>query len=273
MALTKRELKQDRQNWWYWKERMAANQAELTEKSIKETERQLIKYYQSANKKVIGQFEKTYYKLLSTIREGKEPTPADLYKLDTYWQMQGQINRELRELGDLQLELLNKQFTEEWINIYEGLALPSGSAFGSIDKQMAQQMINSIWCADGKTWSERIWSNLDYLRETLNEGLLECVVTGKKPGELKNALQERFGVSFNNADMIVRTEMAHIQTQAAQKRYEDAGIEYVEVWADKDERRCEVCGKLHQKRFPIGAQMPIPAHPRCRCSVIPVIDD
>jgi SPP1 gp7 family putative phage head morphogenesis protein len=66
--------------------------------------------------------------------------------------------------------------------------------------------------------------------------------------------------------------MAHIQTQAAQKRYEDYGLKEVQVWADEDERRCEICGELHQKKYPIGAVMPIPAHPRCRCCIIPVVD-
>jgi SPP1 gp7 family putative phage head morphogenesis protein len=83
---------------------------------------------------------------------------------------------------------------------------------------------------------------------------------------------ERFNVSFSRADALARTELAHIQTQAARQRYEDTGIEYVEIWADKDERRCEVCGKLHKKRYPVGATMPIPAHPRCRCCIVPVVE-
>ena len=45
------------------------------------------------------------------------------------------------------------------------------------------------------------------------------------------------------------------------------------LWADEDERRCEVCGKLHKKRYPVGANIPIPAHPRCRCCIVPVVED
>lgn len=67
-------------------------------------------------------------------------------------------------------------------------------------------------------------------------------------------------------------KMAHIQTQAAQQRYIDYGITEVEVLADEDERRCEVCGKLHGKRFKITETMPVPAHPRCRCCIVPVIN-
>ena len=70
----------------------------------------------------------------------------------------------------------------------------------------------------------------------------------------------------------MRTEIAHIQTQAARDRYIDAGVAEVEVWADKDERRCDVCGKLHEKRFKVTEKIPVPAHPRCRCTIIPVVE-
>ena len=80
-------------------------------------------------------------------------------------------------------------------------------------------MINQIWCADGKSWSNRVWKNTDKLQQALNDNLIHCVLTGKKTTELKNILQNDFNVSYHRADSIVRTEMAHIQTQAAQKRY------------------------------------------------------
>ena len=127
--------------------------------------------------------------------------------------------------------------------------------------------------ADGKSFSQRVWDNVNNLVDTLNEGLVHSVITGKKTTQLKKILQERFAVSYSRADSIVRTEMSHIQNQAARKRYEDYGIKEVQVWADEDERRCEVCGKLHKKKYPIGSQIPVPAHPRCRCSIIPVVED
>lgn len=269
--LTEQELKQLKRNRIYWGERAAKTQEKLTAKSIIQVEKQLAKYYNSAMEEVIGQFEKTYNKLLSTISEGKAVTPADLYKLDTYWQMQAQLKQELDKLGNKQLELLSNSFVKQYQQIYEALAL-EGDLFNVIDTGAAKQMINQIWCADGKTWSDRVWGNISRLQETLNEGLLDCVVTGKKTTQLKNILQERFGVSYSGADMIVRTEMAHIQTQAAKQRYTDAGIEQVEILADKDERQCEICGKLHGQRFPIGVQVPIPAHPRCRCCIVPVVE-
>lgn len=257
----------------YWAHRTAKAQEALTTIGIARTEKQLIKYYSASMKKILGQFEQTYMKVFSSIEEGKQPTPADLYKLDTYWKMQGQLAQELQKLGDKQAAVLSREFVNHFQGVYDALALEDVSGmFSHIDTETAQQMINQIWCADGKSWSARIWENTSKLQQTLNDNLIYCVATGKKPSELKKLLQESFNVSYSRADALVRTEMAHIQTQAAQKRYENYGIQEVEILADKDERRCDVCGKLHQKRYPIGAAMPIPAHPRCRCCIVPVVD-
>ena len=255
----------------YWQDRQAQALTKISEKNIKAIEKQMVKYYADTMERVINDFEATYNKLLNTVADGKEPTPADLYKLDKYWKMQAQARAELEKLGQKQIALLSKNFEANWFEIYYSINIDGATAFSTIDKTMVQQMINSIWCADGKNWSSRIWANTNSLLDTLNEELVHIVASGKKSTDLKNILQERFGVSYSRADALVRTEVAHIQTEAAKKRYEDYGVDEVEIWADKDERRCEVCGKLHQTRYPIGAAVPIPAHPRCRCCIVPVI--
>ena len=209
---------------------------------------------------------------MATQLDGKEPTPADLYKLDKYWQMQGQMRQELRLLGERQVAALSKQFEEQFFEIYYSIALQGASAYTTIDKAAVQQLINGIWVADGKSWSDRIWQNTELLASTLNEELINCVATGKKTTELKNLLQSRFNVSYSNADMLVRTEMAHIQTQAAQQRYRDYGIQEVEVFVDEDAKTCKICAAHEGEKHPINAQMPVPFHPRCRCCMLPVIN-
>lgn len=256
----------------YWQDRMANAQNKISNKSIRAIETQMRKYYAQTMKKVIADFEATYDKLVATMEAGKEPTPADLYKLDKYWQLQAQARTELEKLGAKQVALLSKQFELNWFEIYHSISLPGTPAFNTLNRQLVEQMISQIWCADGKSWSQRIWDNTTELLSTLNEGLIHIVASGKKNTELKKTLQERFGVSYSRADALVRTEVAHIQTQAAQKRYEDYGVKMVEVWADADERRCDVCGKLHQTKHPISGAMPIPAHPRCRCCIVPVVE-
>lgn len=256
----------------YWEDRFTRIQARLTNKNTKQIEKQLKKYYGKSMERVISDFESTYDKLLAAQEDGKEPTPADLYKLEKYWKMQGQLRQEMKKLGDKQAGVMSRIFEIQFFDIYYSIALEGKEAFNTISTDGARQLINSIWCADGKTYSQRVWDNVDLLIETLNEGLLECVITGKKTTDLKRILRERFGVSYSRADNIVRTEMSHIQNSAAKQRYEDYGIKEMEVWADKDERLCEICGKLHKKRYPIGAKVPVPVHPRCRCQVLPVVE-
>lgn len=256
----------------YWKERQAKSQSKLTSKNIKEVEKQLEKYYGNSMKRVINDFENTYNKLLLTVEKGKNPTPADLYKLDKYWQLQGQLRQELLKLGEQQISAMSRVFELQFFEIYNSINVEGAQAYTMLDSEMAQQMINAIWCADGKSWSSRIWGNTEKLQEALNNGLIECVLTGKKPTELKKLLQEQFNVSYNRADSVVRTELAHIQTQAAQKRYQDYGIKEVEVFVDEDERTCPICAKHEGERYPVNAEMPIPFHPRCRCCVIPVVE-
>lgn len=256
----------------YWAERVAKSQARLTNKNRRQVEKQLKKYYLDAMEKAISDFEDTYNQYLSAIEAGREPSPATLYKLDKYWQGQAQLKRNLQKLGNRQAKALSEAFELQFFDIYYSIAIPGADAFNTIDNQSVQQLLSQIWCADNKSWSQRIWENTELLAETLNEELIHCVATGKKTTELKKILQERFAVSYNRADMLVRTELAHIQTQAAHKRYEDYGIQEVEIWADEDERRCDVCGKLHEKRYPMGAQVPIPAHPNCRCCIVPVVE-
>lgn len=257
---------------YYWQDRMAKTQEALTKKNQKHINKQLRKYYGSAAEKIIADFETVYNKILAQKADGKHVSSADLYKLDSYWAMQGALRQELRKLGEKEISLLTKYFELNFFDIYYSINIEGKKAFNTIDSAGAQALINSIWVADGKSFSQRVWDDTDKLLETLNEQLLHCVITGKKTTQLKQVLQERFGVSYNNADTIARTELAHIQTTAAQERYKSYGISEVQIWADADERRCPECGKLHRKIYPAGASVPIPAHPRCRCCIVPVIN-
>lgn len=255
----------------YWANRMANAQNKISKKSIKQIEKQMAKYYGIAAKHVIAEFEATYNQMLAQAADGQQITPANLYKLDKYWQMQAQMRKELNTLGARQIASLSKIFEINFFDVYYSIGIEGRNAFTTINSEGVKQLINQIWVADGKSWSQRIWDNTELLAQTLNEELITCVAAGKKTSYLKKVLQDRFGVSYSRADALARTEMAHIQTQAAQQRYKDYGLQEVEIWADPDERTCEICGKLHKKTYPVGAQVPIPAHPRCRCCIIPVV--
>lgn len=258
----------------YWGDRLAKAQTAITQKNEKQIRRQLVKYYGSSMKKVIADFEATFDKLMVTVGiDGRKPTPADLYKLEKYWQLQYQLNQELNKLGSKTLNTLTKEFQRNYFEVYFSLEIKGKKAFNTIDKEAVKQMINQIWVADGKTFSQRVWDNTNRLKQTLNEQLLHCVASGNKSSDLKRELIERFDVSYRRADTLARTELCHIQTQAAKQRYEDYGIEYVEVLVDEDARTCDKCKELIGKKWRTTETPPLPVHPNERCCLIPVIDD
>ena len=266
----------------YWKKRMLAAQKEYSDKSIDSINEQLKKYYKKAMTSTINDFEAVYDKVLNTVEEGKPVTTADLYKLDKYYQMQAQLNKRLQKLGDKQCNIMSKEFEAEYKHIYNALsidknetaiqAMISDAAFAQIDEKAAEKVAQEIWCSDGKSWSDRVWDNVNDLQQTLNDNLIDCIVAGKKSTELKKSLMERFSVSYHRAETLTRTEIAHIETQAAQDRYKSYGIQQVEILADTDSRTCDICARLDHKKLSINDDMPIPVHPNCRCCIIPVVD-
>ena len=263
----------------YWTERDAKTREKLSKKSEKKIKKQLIKYYQATAKQVIEDFENTYNKLLATIADGREPTPADLYKLDKYWQLQGQIRQELTKLGEKEVVLLTKEFETNFFEVYYSWAEMGDKAFNTLDTESVQKLVNGVWCVDGKTFSQRIWENTQGLIETLDAQLIHCVATGKKTTELKHMLMERFGVSYSRAETLVRTELAHIQVEAAKKRYEDYGFKKYRILGNTDDtcgNSSPDCAKMDGKEFyfaemKAGVNAP-PFHPNCKCDIVPVVD-
>lgn len=263
----------------YWAKRQAKIQEQLTLQSQRKIERQMIKYYQTAAKKVIDEFERVYDKIKLQQMLDKPITPAHLYQLDTYWSAQAQLRHELQKLGEKQVALLTKEFERNFFEVYYSIAPEGLKAFNTIDSAGARQLINAIWLADGKTFSQRVWGNVEILTETLNENFINIVATGKTTRELKNILQERFGVSYSRANTLVRTELSHVHTVAAKQRYEDYGLKEYEILGNDDDscgNEETNCHKLDGKKFlysemVIGKNAP-PFHPNCKCSIIPVVE-
>ena len=271
----------------YWKNRLFEAQKKWTDKDIDVINKMLRHYYKIARENIVEDFEAVYDKVLAQAEEGKPITPADLYKLDKYYKMQAQLQDTLQKLGDRTCEVLAKKFGQEYKHIYSELAVDeegkaikastSDKKFSTIDEQGAKHIASQVWAADGKSWSERVWKNIGDFQRTLNEGLVDCVITGKKTTELKKKLMERFDVSYSRAETLVRTEMAHVETQAALDRYKSSGVEKVRIVVDPDEKTCKECSKWDDKIINItdihtGTNCP-PFHPNCRCAIAPVVKD
>lgn len=86
-------------------------------------------------------------------------------------------------------------------------------------------------------------------------------------------LHNSVGNSFNACHRLVRTETMHYLNDVTLRRYQDAGVTQVQVWAATDERICDVCGVggYHERVYPIEKAPSPPFHPNCRCTILPFL--
>ena len=166
------------------------------------------------------------------------------------------VNKMSDELREKTKEFLQKEYetTSKAFN-------SSSVMFHTIDERKLDTIINEVWCADGKNWSERIWTSEIKLKSKLQEVLMECVLKGYNASKASKILQEEFGVSRSNANRLARTELAHIETVAAQDRYKEYGITKWQVLVSEDEKTCPSCASMEGAIFPIDSTPPVPFHP------------
>lgn len=126
------------------------------------------------------------------------------------------------------------------------------------------------------TFSERIWVNQDQLKNSLSSVLSNALIQGKNPREFIPQIRKKFDVSRCNAERLLRTEIARVQTQAQAESYESNGIDEYEYVACGLKDVCPLCKEMDGKTFKlkdmeIGINAP-PLHPNCHCATAPYSD-
>lgn len=169
-------------------------------------------------------------------------------------------------LDDFTIELIDAleiQLIDDFLKEYKNTTAKGVKlAFNKYSKSEVKQIINHVWCDDGRLWSDRVWTNIAELRRELTYALL----TNQKPSYIK----QKFNVSYHRAETLLRTEHTRVASEAAIQRYKDSGITKYKVLANQA-HVCDICGKDNGKIFSIDERNPIPQHPNCRCTVVPII--
>lgn len=165
------------------------------------------------------------------------------------------------ELEEYMSEIL-KGRTEDELERQAGIL---GETVLSNDKK-AEAIVNASF--HNATFSDRIWMNQNLLKSELSKLLQSGLIQGKNPRALARDLRKRFSVSISNAERLMRTELARVQTEAQKQSFERNGFEQYTFLANVG--CCPICQKLNGKHFKVKDMMPgknaSPMHPNCRCS-------
>lgn len=140
------------------------------------------------------------------------------------------------------------------------------------NEKAAHAIVNASF--KNATYSDRIWMYQGMLKAELDSLLKTGLIQGKHPTELARHLQKRFGVSAYNANRLMVTELARVQTEAQKQSFIRNGFAQYTFLAIG--AACEACRALNEKHFDIDKMMPgenaPPMHPNCRCSVAAYMD-
>ena len=270
----------------YWERRIQQQTDLLFDKTLLDTEKELKKKYKQALEDTLADIKDLWDKLQKESADGVIK-PNDLYRYNRYFQVKNNLNERLKRLGLSEDKIYRRKFMNTYFDTQDMLSeyvayltkqpqMKSTSSFTMEQQNAAEKVLESIWCSDGKHWSDRIWSNKNKLQDRIEKGLMDCISRGVSKDELVKTLMDDFGKGFSDADRIARTELTYVQNQAAKDRYEAAGIKKYQYLAEIDSRTSNICKELNGKEFnftvsSVGENMP-PMHTNCRSTIIPVVE-
>ena len=164
-----------------------------------------------------------------------------------------------------------------------------------ITKEKAEAIANSKF--HKVTWSERLWDDMDLVREEVERITTNVVIRGRHPNEYVAEFKKKTGQTTYNAKRLLTTESARAQSEAQRLSYlktlgEDGEYEFLASKSElpkpgfyeknldlsklKDSEKtkvCPICSKLNGKIFKVKNMVPgvnaAPIHPHCRCSTAP----
>lgn len=180
--------------------------------------------------------------------------------------LKAQIGLEMVAGFDELQKYYDKVLTDRTISEFERQAGILGKTIQN-NAKAAKVIVNASF--HNATYSDRIWMYQDMLKNDLSNLLQTGLIQGQNPRRLATHLRKRFGVSQSNAERLMITELARVQTEAQKQSFERNGFEEYTFLALGT--ACPICRALDGKHFKIKKMMPgenaPPVHPRCRCSI------
>lgn len=132
--------------------------------------------------------------------------------------------------------------------------------------QTANAIVNASF--HNAKFSDRVWMYQDMLRDDLDKLLQQGLIQGKNPRVLAREIKKKFETTTFNAERLMRTELARVQTEAQKQAFVRNGFEQYEFIVNGG--CCPICQGLSGKHFKVAKMMPgenaPPLHPSCRCS-------
>lgn len=144
----------------------------------------------------------------------------------------------------------------------------------TLNRPALRQLVDTPF--NGYNYSESLWWNTNTLARKLDRTFLQGFTQGLSVREMAQELRKDFNVQRRNAETVIRTDGNNIVNNATLQRYQDAGLNYVRIHVNLDDRTTEICKRHHRenKLYTLEeAQGILPAHYNCRSAFKPDRDE
>lgn len=251
----------------YWKKRIRKEEKKAWDIANRSANWQE-SFYKESYRRIDREINALYAEIQSGNKSLDKLTRSELWRYKHYTQLQNLIVEESKTIGAKQLRLLDSTIEAVFKSVI-GIDVDDSSGITVMDNMALKQIKETVW--SGSHYSQRIWNNTNNLAIRTKEKLTDLISIGKLPEEVKRELRQEFDVSARVADRLIRTEASHVFNTAAIERFQESGVEQVEVLIEDDEHLCDECKELDGKIYDIDKAPVLPIHPNCRCCYIPVV--
>ena len=184
------------------------------------------------------------------------------------------VTNNLNDLSNYQIDFVTDIVEDAYTTALSKTAKLIGfkTDFGLVRKEMIDRAVNMP--INGKRFSSRIWDNTNDLANRIYSDVIDCVKNGEQPKRIIKRIKDDYGVSAYQAKRLVHTEVARAVNAGQMDIYRESGVVGKVMWtATLEDNTCDYCADMDGKIFDLDKAPNPLAHPLCRCTLVPIVDD
>lgn len=244
----------------------------LNTKELAEFKWDVNQYIQYGQENAIN---KTWMKQLENASARFHINRLEALKIQTQQSVEVLFGNQLDSIDSAMRGIYTNGYYHTAYEIHKGVGV--GWNFSTLNDKQISKVINKPWAADGKNFSERVWTNRQKLVNELNTTLTQNIVLGQDPQKAIDEIARKMNTSKNVAGRLVMTEEAAFSSAAQKDCFAELDVEQYEIVATLDSHTSDICQEMDGKHFPmsqweVGTTAP-PFHVWCRSTTCPYFDD
>lgn len=138
------------------------------------------------------------------------------------------------------------------------------------------KILTRSWGVDDSYWLSRLTEDIYLWKANINKDIKQAILKGEHIDDILEQLNKRFKSINSVMTTLGLSESTAVGSLSRQDIFKELGVKKYQFYTKDDERRCETCGDMHGRTFPISAfevgVTASPLHQRCRCWEVPILE-